>query len=165
MTVIADGLLLDGEALRLRESEARIGRRVLCHREVASTSAVAAVILGVGLNVNQEPAHFPPDLGGRAGSVAMAAGRALPRADLFRALLRRLDDRYREFLRAGPGPALAEAGARSLTLGQAVRAREGEAELTGVAVLLEADGALALQLQDGKFRRLVAGEVTLLQEP
>jgi biotin-(acetyl-CoA carboxylase) ligase len=45
-----------------------------------------------------------------------------------------------------------------------VRAREGEAELSGVAFRLEADGALALRLQDGQLRRLVAGEVTLLLE-
>lgn len=266
-----EGLLLDGEALRLREPEALVGRRVLCHREVTSTSAVAAalvasgepegtvvlaerqtagrgrlgrtwasppglglwfstilqppipasrapvltqvaavavaegveevagrlpggikwpndlilagrkvagiltemvargervaaVLLGVGLNVNQGPADFPPELGGRAGSVAMAAGRILPRADLFRALLRCLDNRYREFLAVGPGPALAEAAARSLTLGRPVRAREGETELTGVALRLEADGALTLRLRDGQVRRLVAGEVTLLPE-
>jgi BirA family biotin operon repressor/biotin-[acetyl-CoA-carboxylase] ligase len=270
MTVMADGLLLDGEALRLRGSEARVGRRVLCHREVASTSAVAAalaasgeregtvvlaerqtagrgrfgrawasppglglwfstilrppipvagapvltqvaavavaegieevagplpggikwpndvflagrkvagiltelvdrgdagvVILGVGVNVNQGPADFPAALGGKPGSVAMAAGKAVPRADLFRALLRRLDSRYREFLAAGPAAALAEAAARSLTLGHPVRAREGEAELSGVAFRLEADGALALRLQNGQLRRLVAGEVTLLLE-
>lgn len=264
-----EGLLLDGEALRLRDPEALVGRRVLCRREVTSTSAVAAalaasgepegtvvlaerqtagrgrlgrtwasppglglwfsailrppipasrapvltqvaavavaegveevagclpggikwpndfilagwkvagiltemvargeevaaVILGVGLNVNQGPADFPPDLGGRAGSLAMAAGRRIPRADLLRALLRRLDSRYREFLAAGPAPALAEAAARSLTLGHPVRVREGEAELSGVAFRLEADGGLALRLQDGQLRRLVAGEVTLL---
>lgn len=267
----AEGLLLDGDVLRLRDSGAVVGRRVLCHREVTSTSAlagalsasgepegtvvlaerqtagrgrlgrtwaspeglglwfstilrppipvarapvltqvaavavaegveevagplpggikwpndlilagwkvagiltelvsrgeeVAAVVLGVGLNVNQGPADFSPDLGGRAGSVAMAAGRTLPRADLFRALLRRLDHRYREFLREGPGPALAGAAARSLTLGRPVRAREGKAELTGLALRLEADGALVLQLGDGQVRRLVAGEVTILPE-
>lgn len=266
-----DGLLLDGEALRLRDRDALIGRRVLCHREVTSTSAVATalaaageaegtvvlaerqtagrgrfgrawssppglglwfssilrppilvvgapvltqvaavaiaealeavagrlpggikwpndvllagrkvagiltdlaargagapvVILGVGVNVNQGEGDFLPALRGRAGSVAMAAGRPVPRADLFRALLTRLDARYREFLAAGPGPALAEAAARSVTLGQAVRAREGDAELHGVALGLEADGALTVRLPDGRIRRLVAGEVTLLGE-
>ncbi len=268
--MMADGLLLDGEALRIGESEARIGRRVLCHREVTSTSAVAAalaasgeregtvvlaerqtagrgrfgrawtsppglglwfstilrppipvagapvltqvaavavaegiedvagplpggikwpndvllagrkvagiltelvargdgaaIILGVGVNVNQGPGDFPAALGGKAGSVAMAAGRAVPRADLLRALLRRLDGRYREFLAAGPGPALMEARRRSLTLGHLVRAREGEGELTGLALRLEADGALALELPDGQVRRLMAGEVTGLTE-
>ena len=54
-------------------------------------------IAGIGLNVNQSRADFPAALQETAGSLALVTGRPVDRFALAVALLRILDDRYREF--------------------------------------------------------------------
>jgi len=56
-----------------------------------------AAIAGIGLNVNQVAADFPPELRNSSGSIAMTAGRSIARQQLAIALLRQLDSRYRSF--------------------------------------------------------------------
>jgi BirA family biotin operon repressor/biotin-[acetyl-CoA-carboxylase] ligase len=51
-----------------------------------------AVILGIGLNVNQT--DFPPDLDDTATSMRLATGRLLPRPTVFAKLLAELEARY-----------------------------------------------------------------------
>lgn len=51
-----------------------------------------AVILGIGLNVNQT--DFPPDLVDTATSMRLATGRPLPRPTVFAKLLAELETRY-----------------------------------------------------------------------
>ena len=48
-------------------------------------------VAGVGVNVNQTIEDFPEELRLTAGSLAMAAGRTIPRAPLAVALLKKLD--------------------------------------------------------------------------
>ncbi|MGH7935757.1 MAG: biotin--[acetyl-CoA-carboxylase] ligase [Chthoniobacterales bacterium] len=59
-----------------------------------------AAIVGIGLNVNQSLEAFPVELQTRAGSLAMALGRAVDRQDFAVALLRELDRSYVELRRA-----------------------------------------------------------------
>ena len=51
-------------------------------------------IAGMGINVNHSPDDFPIELRERAGSLALAAGRAVDRTAFVIALLRALDERY-----------------------------------------------------------------------
>jgi BirA family biotin operon repressor/biotin-[acetyl-CoA-carboxylase] ligase len=54
-------------------------------------------ILGIGVNVNQQPDDFPPELMQQAGSLAMACGGHVDRQQLAIAILRTLDRGYRVF--------------------------------------------------------------------
>jgi BirA family biotin operon repressor/biotin-[acetyl-CoA-carboxylase] ligase len=53
-------------------------------------------IVGIGVNINQAPDQFSDELRARAGSLAMALGRKINRAEFAVALLRELE-RTREF--------------------------------------------------------------------
>ena len=55
-----------------------------------------SAVVGIGVNVNQVPEEFPDELRTRAGSLAMALGRMINRAEFALALLRELE-RTREF--------------------------------------------------------------------
>lgn len=54
-------------------------------------------ILGIGINVNQQPPDFPQELRQHAGSLAMALGDHVDRQQLAIVLLRKLDQTYRDF--------------------------------------------------------------------
>lgn len=119
----------------------------------------ATVVLGIGLNVNQQ--EFPRSLAERATSLALAAGRLVPRAPLLADLLARLEHDYDAL------GTEAEAGLR-----RAYEARlhgRGErmtlyptAEASPVrGVLLGVSGSGALRLRtDAGLQTFYAGEVT-----
>jgi len=62
----------------------------------AQEKAPYLAIVGVGINVNQSPDDFPPELQSRAISLAMALHRPLDRQKLAVALLQNLDRTYRK---------------------------------------------------------------------
>src|SRR6266536_710367 len=62
----------------------------------AQERAPHLAIVGIGINVNQSPEDFPPELQSKAISLAMALRRPIDRQKFAVALLRNLDLTYRE---------------------------------------------------------------------
>jgi BirA family transcriptional regulator, biotin operon repressor / biotin---[acetyl-CoA-carboxylase] ligase len=62
----------------------------------AQDKAAHIAVVGIGININQEPADFPVKLQDEAISIAMAVGRQVDRQKFARVLLRNLDLTYRE---------------------------------------------------------------------
>lgn len=124
-----------------------------------SGSQVEAVVLGIGLNVNQD--LFPPPLNMTATSVLLATGRPAPRPALLADLLRHLEQHYQQ-LQQDEGAAIRRAyrthlaGRGHLTTFRL--AASGE-RLHGVLEDIDDAGALRLRTSDG-LRTLHAGEVT-----
>ena len=115
-------------------------------------------VLGIGINVNLDPSAFP-EISGTATSLMAAAGRPLDRADVLRAVLEDVDDRYAEVRR---GESLTDRWAGRLdTLGSTVRVRWRDSEMVGRATGVDDEGNLLLTGPDGSVRTAIAGEVTL----
>jgi BirA family biotin operon repressor/biotin-[acetyl-CoA-carboxylase] ligase len=110
-------------------------------------------VLGVGVNLSQRV--FPADLGQRATSVWLASGRLVDRDALLSALLDALGDWRRRLERQGFAPVRTRWRALADTLGRTVTV-DG---VSGVAVDVDADGALVVADADGRRRRVLAGEV------
>lgn len=111
----------------------------------------AVVVAGIGLNVSQR--RFPPELAGRATSLALETGRAVDREAVLPVLLEELD-RWRGILeREGFEPVRARWRAAADGLGRPVRV----GHVSGIAVDLDGAGALVVDV-DGVTRRVIAGE-------
>jgi BirA family transcriptional regulator, biotin operon repressor / biotin---[acetyl-CoA-carboxylase] ligase len=147
-----------GVEARIRwPNDVLLGGRKICGLlpEAASNGAgvVQHLILGIGLNINQE--RFPSDLSERATSLRLATGRRYELDRMLEALLEALDRRYSAW-RAGGFVALRdECRERSSTLGQPVTLADG---LSGTAVDIDAHGALLVRADDGALRSVVSGE-------
>lgn len=127
----------------------------------AELDHIKYVILGIGVNVNLDTADFPPEWRGMSTSLKLASGRAVSRPGLAADLLRELDADYAR-VRAGQFSAVADEWERQCTtLGQQVRIRFGEREVSGRAEALDEDGALLIRTQHGRLERIVGGDVTL----
>jgi BirA family biotin operon repressor/biotin-[acetyl-CoA-carboxylase] ligase len=113
--------------------------------------AVAFVVLGVGLNVNQP--DFPADLP-EAASLRMLLGEPLDRAAVLAGLLPALERRVTQI--RDERAAVLEAWAGLSALGERTL-RAGELE--GVAVGLRPDGALLLRDAEGRIHPVLAGDV------
>ncbi len=123
---------------------------------------LSAVVLGIGLNVRVDFTGTP--LADRAISVEAVTGVTIDRAALLAALLSRVDHWS---ARLGDPALSATWRDRLSTLGQRVAASSADGQtgrIVGLALDVDADGALLLQTDDGLTQRIVAGEVTLADD-
>lgn len=123
-----------------------------------------AVILGMGVNVNQGAGDFPPEVAGRATSVALAAGHPVDRAALLGAWGERFATGYRRLAAGETGTVLARYRDWLETVGQPVRATRLDAEpVEGTAVDLTADGGLVILTGSGRRVEVTAADVEHLR--
>jgi BirA family biotin operon repressor/biotin-[acetyl-CoA-carboxylase] ligase len=127
----------------------------------AEVDCVRYVILGIGVDVNQDAAEFPAELRRIATSLKLAAGRKISRAELAVEMLRELDADYAR-IGAGKFSQLAdewETGCE--TLGKNVSVQMGVRKIRGCAEALDDDGALLVRTEHGHLERITGGDVTL----
>jgi BirA family biotin operon repressor/biotin-[acetyl-CoA-carboxylase] ligase len=122
---------------------------------------LGTVVVGIGINVNLDlegaPATMSP-----ATSLMLAAGRAVSRLNLLVALLEGIERRY---LATREGRSYhREWAERMATLGREVQVSGATEAWLGVAVDVDADGALLVRAQDGTVQRVLAGDVTLRED-
>ncbi|WP_437561978.1 biotin--[acetyl-CoA-carboxylase] ligase [Sorangium sp. So ce542] len=118
--------------------------------------SVSSVIVGVGLNVHAS--SFPPELSGRATSLAMLGIDDVPRELLAAELLQAIGDAAARF-EAGRLAPFAEDLARMDWL----RGRRVEvAGVAGVAAGIDPEGHLLIRGGDGVLRAVAAGEVSVI---
>jgi len=125
----------------------------------ADTSLVRFVIVGIGINVNQE--KFPAELSGIATSLRAETGRNLSRLELLARLLREFETDYNRFLREGAKSVTDRfTRASSYAVGKKVRVTNGCESFTGVTAGLAPEGLLQVERDDGKVVTVIAGDVT-----
>ena len=124
----------------------------------------AFALVGVGVNVNFDPAPHAAQIDRPATSLAIEKGRPVAREPLLATI-------FASFERAFEGavhPALfhgwrtrQEILGQPVTLSGSPAIREPNGAIEGVAEDVDEDGALLVRLSDGELRRFHAGEVTL----
>jgi BirA family biotin operon repressor/biotin-[acetyl-CoA-carboxylase] ligase len=124
----------------------------------AEPTLVRFVIVGIGLNVNQE--NFPAELSGTATSLRAETGKAQSRLELLARLLREFETDYNRFLREG-SRSITERFAQvsSYAHGKKVRVSNGNESYAGVTAGLLPEGLLQVQREDGALVTVFAGDV------
>jgi BirA family transcriptional regulator, biotin operon repressor / biotin---[acetyl-CoA-carboxylase] ligase len=115
------------------------------------------LVVGLGLNINNE--RFPAELRDLATSLTLATGRSFSRLKILQAWLEELEDLYQLFLGREFARILEEWQEYTVTLGQAVRVRQGPVEICGRALEVAQDGALLVETRDGEIVRVTSGEI------
>jgi BirA family transcriptional regulator, biotin operon repressor / biotin---[acetyl-CoA-carboxylase] ligase len=131
----------------------------------AEATRVAFLVVGIGVNLNVDPATFPEEF--RAGATSLCAQRGAPidRAAFARALYERLERVYDACAAHGFRGILPGFEARFRMRGRRVRVRELDgSEQEGWVQGIDEDGALRLSLAGGASARFLAGDVTIAKE-
>ena len=116
------------------------------------------VVVGVGVNVRQAAADFPPALRESATSLALAGADAAVEEVAAR-VLNEFEPLWAE-LQEGDRAAVLDAwSARAAFWGEPVIVRTPAGSVHGVAQRLDADGALVLRLENGVETTVVAGDL------
>jgi BirA family biotin operon repressor/biotin-[acetyl-CoA-carboxylase] ligase len=121
---------------------------------VLGEASGGAVVLGIGLNVNQTRDELPAGARIRAGSLRILDGRLHDRAPLLASLLAALERNYDAWLAGGLAAIYSLIGARDFLRGRRVSV-DG---VSGLAVQIDHEGRLVLD-DDGERRVVESGEV------
>jgi BirA family transcriptional regulator, biotin operon repressor / biotin---[acetyl-CoA-carboxylase] ligase len=112
----------------------------------------SAVVLGMGVNVNQTREQLPE----RAGSLRTLTGRAHDREELLAQLLQDLGLRYSHWLEGGLDAVYEGLGPRDFLRGRRVSVNG----TSGTAVKIGRDGRLEIDTGDHRVESVESGEVT-----
>jgi BirA family transcriptional regulator, biotin operon repressor / biotin---[acetyl-CoA-carboxylase] ligase len=131
----------------------------------AEATRVAFLVLGIGVNLNVDPATFPEEFRASATSLCARVGRPIDRAAFTRALFAALERVLDACAASGFRGILPRFECRFRMRGRRVRVRDmGGGEQEGIVHGIDEDGALRLALPGGEQVRFLAGDVTLAKE-
>lgn len=124
----------------------------------AEPAQVQFVVVGIGLNVNQE--RFPSELGDLATSLRQEIGKPQSRMELLVRLLREFESDYNRFLREGIASVIQRFQVvSSYAHGKKVRVTNGTESYVGTTVGLGPEGLLQVEREDGRVVTVIAGDV------
>lgn len=117
------------------------------------------IVLGVGLNVNHRAGDFPPELQECACSLYLESKRCFDRTALFLTILEELQRSLDLFFREGFAPFQSLWEKMSATVGNRVELSVQGHKVRGIAVSLDAEGALLVEDDRGRRHRVLCGEI------
>jgi BirA family transcriptional regulator, biotin operon repressor / biotin---[acetyl-CoA-carboxylase] ligase len=119
-----------------------------------------AVVVGVGMNVNQEPEDFPEEFRSRATSLRMVSGRIGDRTGLVIAWMAIWEEEHRLLAASGGRETLDRWASRSaLEDGAPVRVDLGGEILAGLYRGVSPSGEMLLEMKGAPLRRVAFGDV------
>lgn len=123
-------------------------------------SKIASVIIGTGINVNQE--IFPEDICAIATSLKKETGMVQCREKLIGILCSKFEAYYEQFLKTKDLSCfIEEYNARLISAGRSVRVLDPKGEFVGEALGINAKGELLVKKENGDVCSVYAGEVSV----
>lgn len=117
------------------------------------------VILGIGVNLNVDKEMFPKEIQAIATSLKEEMGQTISRKTFLQFLLQELEKWYSIFMKQGNTVILESWRGRAHIKGRRVKVTSFKETWIGIAVDVDSDGALILETEDGKRKRIVAGDI------
>ena len=127
----------------------------------AETDKINSVIIGIGINVNQEKEHFPEELQTIATSLKMESGQEVNRAELIQVFLTKMEQLYENYLKHGFLPIKLLWESYAVSIGKKIIARTITGTLEGTALGITDDGVLILEQQDGTITHIHSADIEL----
>ena len=127
----------------------------------AEADRINYLVIGIGLNVNQQEKDFPPEIKDTAISLAVVTGHLWQRAEILRYILREFEKEYLNYLSIGFSQTLLQWRELNITLGKEVVVSTKEETYTGIAEDINESGCLLVRKNTGEVVTLLAGDVSL----
>lgn len=124
----------------------------------SSPGQIRHVIIGVGINLNQEEGDFPEELRSGATSVRLESEKVVSRVPFLSVLLAEWEKLYLE-LADRSDEIVREIKSVCDTLNQLIQVKQGEQTISGTAIDFDLDGALLLRRPDGNIEKILSGDL------
>ena len=130
----------------------------------ADIDRVQAIILGIGVNVNQDVEDFPEEIQHIATSIKMVSGRHVDRGQLVARILHHLEIYTDLYVKHGFEPLKLLWESYSGTLGKRIKAVMIHNEIEGVALGITNDGVLQVRTDDGKVHGIYSADIEIQKD-
>lgn len=124
----------------------------------AEMDAINYVILGIGININND---FPDELKDISISLKQVKGEKVSRIEVLRALLEKLEHYYILAEKEGFEEIFVRWRALCINLGRKVKIIGRNYNFEGIALDIDSSGALLVKALDGQIEKVVSGDVSL----
>ncbi len=132
---------------------------ILCELK-GETDRVEYLLVGIGLNINQQQKEFPRELCTQATSLFVESGQRFDRTSLFISMRNELVQAYEQFFNKGFAPFRSLLLKYNSFIGQEVNVRWSGGSQKGFACDLTADGALLIKDKTGQTKVINYGEIS-----
>jgi BirA family transcriptional regulator, biotin operon repressor / biotin---[acetyl-CoA-carboxylase] ligase len=127
----------------------------------AEADSIHSVIVGIGMNVNQESKDFSEEIAQIATSLAIEGGQTYKRAEIIGALLQEIETLYHQYLQKGFGVVKLLWESRAFSLGKRITARSVSGSITGYAKGITDEGVLLLEDDTGKVHSIYSADIEI----
>lgn len=128
---------------------------------VAEADVVQALLIGIGINVNQKMEDFPEELQTIATSISAELGRDVDRAEFVAKVLYYLEAYGNQYVKNGFSQIKALWEEASATIGRHVRATTLREVIEGVAVGITEAGVLEIKTASGEVKGVYSADIEL----
>ncbi|WP_017472181.1 biotin--[acetyl-CoA-carboxylase] ligase [Amphibacillus jilinensis] len=126
----------------------------------AEQDQIHYLVIGIGLNVNQNQSDFPSGLGNIATSLATVANQEFHKQEIIRDLLMRFETYYQNYLTDGFKMIKSKWESYAYKLGEILTYRSGKQRSQGKMIGIADDGALIIEDVHGhKTKKLYSAEI------
>lgn len=127
----------------------------------ADSDRINAVIIGIGINVNQKKEDFPEGIVDIATSLAIETGKTISRAALMQTVFSRLEKLYLTYLDRGFYPIRLLWESYALSIGKDIIARTVTGDIVGKALGITDDGVLKIEKNDGEICHVYSADILI----
>jgi BirA family biotin operon repressor/biotin-[acetyl-CoA-carboxylase] ligase len=127
----------------------------------AEADKINSIIIGMGINVNQEQENFPKELYSIATSLAIELGKPINRAELIQMILYKFETLYLRYLEHGFYPVKLLWESYAVSIGKRIIARTITGRLEGIAKGITEDGVLMLEDDNGHISYIHSADIEI----
>ncbi|WP_336882662.1 biotin--[acetyl-CoA-carboxylase] ligase [Priestia koreensis] len=127
----------------------------------ADVERVHSVIVGIGINVNQQASDFAPNIQKIATSLSIESGQEINRAELMQTIFLKLEKLYDDYLTHGFKVVKLLWESYAVTIGKQIVARTLRETIEGTAKGITDDGTLLLEDLHGKVHYIHSADISL----
>ncbi|MDT8859983.1 biotin--[acetyl-CoA-carboxylase] ligase [Alkalihalobacillus sp. MEB130] len=130
----------------------------------ADPDQVHSVIIGIGINVNQQKEDFDPTIQELATSLAIVKGETVERAQVISAVLNEFEELYDLYVKEGFGMIRTLWEANSISVGTYLYARTMRDVIYGFAKGITNDGVLIVEDQEGQEHYIYSADIEIASQ-
>jgi len=129
----------------------------------AEADQVHSVIIGTGINVNQQESDFPDELKPIATSLFQESNKKVERSQLIQSILLKFENLYHLYLENGFRPIKLLWESYAISLNREITARTLNGSVKGKALGINEKGALLIESEEGNMIEIYSADINLAE--
>lgn len=127
----------------------------------AESDGIHSIVIGIGINVNQQLEDFPEELREIASSLRIESGKVISREVMICTVLKQLEDLYDLYKQTGFTPIKTLWENYAVSIGKRITATTSQTKITGIALGITDEGVLLIKDDEGQIHSIYSADIDL----